>query len=537
MNHGFKQPHTIPQDLLLIQDIVATTPPIAQNIVPVDDDTSDDDSIASTDHDVDSEVEVEAGLFPPEENPRRAALANVGTHQGSDSDFDSESSSGEESDTDLAQNKATGPSQHDHTSDVEFEESGAVEDIGYTYTRNEIVDADITIPEVSEVSPEDVLDKVGEVMSIVGNVVIVKGLPADSVKTLSERALDSETLLVFEDRRVLGYVYETFGPTSQPMYQIKFNQKYPLDTGKVQISRQVFHVPKKSKYVFVEQLKKIRGSDASNIHDEEPAEDELDFSDDEKETAFKQQRKKRRQQSVASSRQVTPTPSQAQTDDAVDEIFYGSNPYDAHGPYDDNYRISGPSRQAPLPYDDPYAEQPPPDITEQAVSESTSVRSQWSPLGVDERPSGVRGRGRGHGNRGRGRGREGKGQRGRTHRSRSTPHQTARENLNLHGPPSGTFEDAVGGHFSDSVPMYSQSQLGSIPWSYQTQSFQPPVQPHINPRFASAFGLTLPGHVGQWSSQQAPTAPYYVAQPQRSWGVPWTHPGEDSADGSTYTPM
>lgn len=45
--------------------------------------------------------------------------------------------------------------------------------------------------------------------------------------------------------------------------------------------------------MFVDHLKKLRGSDASNIHDEEPAEDEIEFSDDEKEAAFRAQHKKR----------------------------------------------------------------------------------------------------------------------------------------------------------------------------------------------------------------------------------------------------
>lgn len=59
------------------------------------------------------------------------------------------------------------------------------------------------------------------------------------------------------------------------------------------MSREVFHVPQRSHFVFIEQLKNLRGSDASNIHDEEPADDEIDFSDDEKEAAFRAQRKKR----------------------------------------------------------------------------------------------------------------------------------------------------------------------------------------------------------------------------------------------------
>jgi H/ACA ribonucleoprotein complex non-core subunit NAF1 len=188
------------------------------------------------------------------------------------------------------------------------EESGATTVASYVQTKNEIVDTDIVVPSVSEVGLEEGLEKVGEVMNIIGNVVIVKGLPADSSRAVSEKALDVETLLVFDDRKVLGHVrilyfedissdpmqvYETFGPTSQPLYQIKFNQSYPLDTEKIRVAREVYHIPQRSKFVFMEYLKKLRGSDASNIHDEEPGEDEMEFSDDEQEAAFKQARKKK----------------------------------------------------------------------------------------------------------------------------------------------------------------------------------------------------------------------------------------------------
>jgi H/ACA ribonucleoprotein complex non-core subunit NAF1 len=43
-------------------------------------------------------------------------------------------------------------------------------------------------------------------MSIVGNVVIVKGDTSAMADRAAERALDSDSLLVFEDRKVLGYV-------------------------------------------------------------------------------------------------------------------------------------------------------------------------------------------------------------------------------------------------------------------------------------------------------------------------------------------
>ena len=74
---------------------------------------------------------------------------------------------------------------------------------------------------------------------------------------------------------------------------MKFNDQYPLDLEKVQVSKPVFHVPERSNFVFVRALQSLKGSDASNINDEEPAEDELEYSDDEAEAAAKRARKDR----------------------------------------------------------------------------------------------------------------------------------------------------------------------------------------------------------------------------------------------------
>lgn len=74
---------------------------------------------------------------------------------------------------------------------------------------------------------------------------------------------------------------------------MKFNEHYPIDPEKVQVSKAVFHVPERSNFVFVRALRSLRGSDASNINDEEPAEDELEYSDDEAEAAAKRARKDR----------------------------------------------------------------------------------------------------------------------------------------------------------------------------------------------------------------------------------------------------
>jgi H/ACA ribonucleoprotein complex non-core subunit NAF1 len=50
------------------------------------------------------------------------------------------------------------------------------------------------------------LERVGEVMNIMDNAVIVKCTSSEVVNRGSDKALDAGTLLVFEDRKVMGYV-------------------------------------------------------------------------------------------------------------------------------------------------------------------------------------------------------------------------------------------------------------------------------------------------------------------------------------------
>lgn len=119
----------------------------------------------------------------------------------SDSELDASSSSDSEEGREYV-----APQRKRPVDDVEDEESGVTGTAIYLQTKNEIVDANIMVPTISEVEPCDTLEKVGEIVSIIGDVVIVKGLPVDHVNSSSERALDTESLLVFEDRKVLGYV-------------------------------------------------------------------------------------------------------------------------------------------------------------------------------------------------------------------------------------------------------------------------------------------------------------------------------------------
>ena len=82
---------------------------------------------------------------------------------------------------------------------------------GRPATTHEVPNEEIVIPDITEVDPEETLERVGEVLSVLQDkIVIVKGLTSQIIGHAADRALDTETLLVFEDRKVLGYVSPSF---------------------------------------------------------------------------------------------------------------------------------------------------------------------------------------------------------------------------------------------------------------------------------------------------------------------------------------
>lgn len=241
-----------------------------------------------------------------------------------------------------------------------------------------------------------------------------------------------------------------------------------------------------------------------------------------------------------------------------DLAFLESNPYDDHSPYDDNFG-SGPSRPAPMPYDDPYSDDynnAAPAPIEQAPppprGRTYSIKDDSEGLGGRTRG---RGRGRGSGfdrseGRGRGRGRErgrGRGNNDRPPRQdRSWDPAMPRGSMepydphHLHQPrplsPTSMAIARATGEFPDGSGFTPQSHSDpstpTAPWAFdpsQQLNFgyqQPFVQPHINPRFASAFGMNL--------NFQHPQ-PYYQPPGGSNWTDEWTvhsggGPGNDSSN-------
>ncbi|KAJ6502674.1 Gar1/Naf1 RNA binding region-domain-containing protein [Mycena vulgaris] len=549
----FLVPTVVSQDLLLIQDLIGVPQSAPQKPPP-----KFEDNIDSSDSENASEDEIEADLVKVEEEDSKLSAPTDSTSESdSDSDSDSSDSDNEESSKVLIKDRGV----------EEDEDSGvAAPTATYFQTKNELVETDIVVPEIEEVASDEILERVGEVMSIIDRTVIVKGAPSEVVSP----TLDCDTLLVFEDRKVLGYIYETFGPTTQPLYQVKFSASYPIDQDKVQLSRPVFHIPQRSNFVFVNQIKRFKGSDASNMHDEEPADDELEFSDDEAEAAYKSSLKRKYDSnSVVMSRQSTPSPASMRDQDLA---FLERNPYHDHSPYDDNFG-SGPSRPAPMPYDDPYSDEynnVPPPTFESTPLAPPAPRSREHPVNNDfegfaARPN--RGRGRGSGfdrsegrGRGRGRGERGKGGRGRGNNERAPRQfddrrdarsaiapQGSREPYDSHQPrplsptsmaiaratgqlPDG-FEFTPQSHSAPSTPTASWGFDPSQQFNY---GYQPFVQPHINPRFASAFGMNF--DFQQQQQQQQQKQPYYPPPPSSgsSWTDEWTvHNGNGSSNNDS----
>ena len=74
-------------------------------------------------------------------------------------------------------------------------------------TAHEVLNEDVAVPKITEVDPKETLERVGEIFSVLQDkIVIVKGLASQLAGHAPDRVLDTETLLVFEDRKVLGYV-------------------------------------------------------------------------------------------------------------------------------------------------------------------------------------------------------------------------------------------------------------------------------------------------------------------------------------------
>ncbi|KAI8811141.1 Gar1/Naf1 RNA binding region-domain-containing protein [Cladochytrium replicatum] len=200
---------------------------------------------------------------------------------GVDDDESSESSEEEEA----AGKNRTSRFRDDDDMDDDDDDGGAG---GMLRTKNEAMHLPPIEPIDVEIPSHLPLQPVGAIYSVVQDMVIVQSPKALVPAT---QVLDSDSILLFEDRTVLGKVFDTFGPVSRPLYAVRFNTPDEIDRVQCAIERPVFFIPDFAHFVFTQLLSMQKGTDASNLYDEEP-EDHAEFSDDEKEAEFNRQKKR-----------------------------------------------------------------------------------------------------------------------------------------------------------------------------------------------------------------------------------------------------
>jgi H/ACA ribonucleoprotein complex non-core subunit NAF1 len=153
-------------------------------------------------------------------------------------------------------------------------------------TRNEIVIDELPPIEnlTITLSDETPIERIGHIRHIInGKLVIIESL-------LHSPALNDDSVLFNSNRRSIGLIYETFGPVEKPCYSIRYNDIDNIHQRQIELNQEVFYAPKETtytKYVFVQELRALKGSDASWEDDNEPPKFAVDYSDDEQERTAK----------------------------------------------------------------------------------------------------------------------------------------------------------------------------------------------------------------------------------------------------------
>ncbi|KAI0022460.1 Gar1/Naf1 RNA binding region-domain-containing protein [Xylariomycetidae sp. FL0641] len=157
---------------------------------------------------------------------------------------------------------------------------------GTLRTKNELPEEVIPKPDVT-ITPEMEIVELGTVEHIVeGNTIVVKA------NTTGEyQVVDIGSVLCLEDRTVVAAVADVIASVIRPFYTARFTNEDEINALGLHPGTKVFYPPAHAVFGFTQALRGDKGTDASNWHDEEVGEDEVEFSDDEKEAEYKRMKK------------------------------------------------------------------------------------------------------------------------------------------------------------------------------------------------------------------------------------------------------
>lgn len=400
-------------------------------------------------------------------------------------------------------------------------------------TLNEKPEEVVPKPDVAITGDMNILEA-GIVETLVGNEISIAANASGE-----HQVLDAGTILCLQDRSVIGQIAETFGPVQRPYYIVRFTNAAAISEAGIYHRTKVFWVEKYANRVFTQNLS-VKGSDASNVHDEEVADAEIEFSDDEAEAEHKRRLKE--------AKQSTRGGQQASNDGISKTAPYGC----VHNPRPD----IGPSQthdSSIMNYDDElYTPLPrPSDLHHAAGGGEAPVEVLSTPYTAGRgshpsRPQRNRGWDRGH--RGQSRIDHGRGNRGGfDHRSHSGP--TAHLRGNPFRPPTwsegrtvGTGTPRYGPNFVQNSSFYSpvalhlQSTPAQTPSSYsQSPLPEQAASAHTSGPYAHT-SMPLQINSGpypalfdpQTSPPQQPSPVYPVGSYTQTYLPPQTAPGHSS---------
>lgn len=146
------------------------------------------------------------------------------------------------------------------------------------------------IEELTITLPVNNLVKIGKVLNIVDVLVVI-----ESIRSMPP--LDLDTVLFKSNGKPIGQIFDVFGPIVEPHYSIRFSKAEQIKEKDIHTNMDVYFAPQKdrniTKFAFVNEIKKIKGTDASWEHDNEPPESVVEYSDDEEERKSRKRNPKR----------------------------------------------------------------------------------------------------------------------------------------------------------------------------------------------------------------------------------------------------
>lgn len=462
-------------------------------------------------------------------------------YASSSSDVSTDSSSSDDSDADDYEML----SPEEEARRLMAEDGGTEEKTttGVPRTLNEKPDEVVPKPQVT-ITADMKIDELGRVESLVENLVLIKANTSGEYQVL-----ESGSVLCLEDRSVIGVIAETLGRVQQPYYAVRFSNRAAMEEAGVSQNTKVLYVTQLSKTVFTQPLKAYKGSDASNLHDEEVGDDELEFSDDEAEAEHRRQVKlhkrarydaKHGQENGASgvSQPRLGMPKNLQNGYLNAWRERPPNPTELSLNYDDAGQDS----------DDPYTPLARPSNLHEMRAGEDVPSGNHANFGNTNRG----GRGKGRGDRGRGRGDRGRGRdRGRGNDRGGRPdrrgpdslrgigHPHAHPNIGQKSSPisqSNGFNASANNH----LPPRPPDQTNDFQSHPQTQHL--PVQPPFYPAHSSAQPHSHPNHAHHYPPQypQSYSQPYTQQhqQPHNHYQDPYFHsiPGQGYNSQQAFSP-